>query len=185
MIRFALIVLAALILGGIIHIMTVLSVPEFASQDLWHRASTLQSEPFEMMVLDDPSSSIKQFPGLDPSFVYGLCLADVKNGPVQMKGDMGDAFWSLSYIDVHSRVQFSLSRGTSSRELNVVLSSKAQQRLLAEQPGLVDETSIFITAKDSKGLLVVRQFVGRESDRADRARKLGQLRCKPVSIPIN
>ena len=99
---------------------------------------------------------------MTPGFVYGLCRVDVGGAPAHLHGALEHPFWSVAYINDRNRILFGLTNQISDQTLNVVLASKGQQRLLAEQPELVTETAVTMTARGNAGLLLVRQFVPQE-----------------------
>nr|WP_321457702.1 DUF1254 domain-containing protein [uncultured Cohaesibacter sp.] len=179
MIREALVFFAALIVAAIIHIATIFALPYFAENDIGHRA--LQLGPLNRVhVISDPVEATELSADLDPTFAYGLCRADVSNSPVMLKGRLPSDFWSLDYVDQRGRSQFSLTNQISGSNVNAVLATKGQQRLISEQPDLVDETAIVISATHPKGILLVRVMVSSERDRSDIAQAIQNLSCKPL-----
>ena len=82
-----------------------------------------------------------------------------------MKGYLPTDFWSLNYLDRQGRSQFSLTNEVSGPNINVVLATQGQQRLMTEQPDLLDDTAITIRAGEDRGLLLLRAFVDSETER--------------------
>nr|WP_319516491.1 hypothetical protein [uncultured Cohaesibacter sp.] len=179
MIRETLVFFAALIVAAIIHIATIFALPYFAENDLWHKVQAL-GPVHEMYVLSNPKDAINLSVDLDPTFAYGLCRTNVSDAPVLLKGSLPSNFWSLDYVDRNGRSQFSLTNQISGSNLNVVLATRGQQRLLAERPDLTDETAIAISATGDKGILVVRAMVASERDRSNIASALETLSCGPL-----
>ncbi|WP_316858054.1 hypothetical protein [uncultured Cohaesibacter sp.] len=179
MIRTILLICAALTTAAIIHIGTIFSLPYFAKNDIWHKV--LELAPLNRVyVISSPTEAVKVSADLDPAFAFGLCRVDVSAAPMLMKGTFANDFWSLDYVDQMGRSQFSLTNQISGPKLNAVLATKGQQRLLSERPDLIDETTIVITATDSKGILLVRAFIASERDRPPTARSLDRVLCKPL-----
>ena len=184
MTRLIYVLVAALLTGVIIHIGTIFTIPYFTTNDSWHRALALG--PLQQVhVIADPRQALALSSDLDPTFVYGLCRTDVSEAPVSLMGHIPSDFWSLDYIDRHGRSQFSLTNQISGPAVKIVLATKGQQRLIAERPDLVDETSIVISATEGRGLLLLRAFVSSERERNRIASALSALTCKPLWDPTN
>lgn len=182
MMRFVFIVLASLIAAVVIHIATIFSIPYNSVNDIWHKS--LQLGPIhKVFAIGDPKVATNLSSDLDPLFVYGICRADVEQAPIALKGRVPTDFWSLDYVDSLGRSEFSLTNQTSGPLVNIVLASRGQQRLLAERPDLIDDTSIVISATENKGLLVLRAFVASERKRAMIADAIKLLSCSPLWDP--
>ncbi|HAT87812.1 MAG TPA: hypothetical protein DCS30_18880 [Rhizobiales bacterium] len=179
MIRTLYVVLAALFAAIIIHIITILAVPNMAVNDVWHR-NVRTASLGQLHIIKTAKDVLDDFPELDPAFAYAMCRVDVSNVPAQLTGSLDSGFWSLAYFDVKNRVQFSLTNQISGRDVQVVLANKVQQRLLSERRDLVDDTAVVITAKEDQGLLVLRAFVEQETERNAIARSLSKLDCSPL-----
>lgn len=179
MIRTLYVLLAALFAAIIIHIITILAVPNMAVNDVWNR-SIRTANLGQLHILETAKDVLDDFPELDPTFSYAMCRVDVSKAPAQLTGTLGSGFWSLAYFDIKNRIQFSLTNQISGREVQVVLANKVQQRLLSERRDLVDDTAVIITAKEDQGLLVLRAFVEQETEREAIARSLSKLDCSPL-----
>ncbi|SNY92787.1 Uncharacterized membrane protein [Cohaesibacter sp. ES.047] len=182
MIRFGFVILAALIAAVVIHIATIFSIPYNSVNDVWHKA--LQLGPVhKVFTISDPKAATNLSRDLDPLFAYGICRADVTSAPIALKGQVPSDFWSLNYVDSLGRSQFSLTNQTSGSRVNIVLASPGQQRLLAERPDLIDDTSIIISSTEDRGLLVLRAFVASEQKRDMIADAISALTCSPLWDP--
>lgn len=179
MIRTLYVILAALFAAVVIHIITILAVPNMAVNDVWNR-SMRTANLGQLHILETAKDVLDDFPELDPAFSYAMCRVDVSKAPAQLTGTLGSGFWSLAYFDIKNRIQFSLTNQISGREVQVVLANKVQQRLLSERRDLVDDTAVIITANEDQGLLVLRAFVEQETERKAIARSLSKLDCSPL-----
>ncbi|MCV6601878.1 MAG: DUF1254 domain-containing protein [Cohaesibacter sp.] len=182
MIRLLYVILAALFTAIIIHIVTIIFVPAMAVNDVWHRNMRVAALG-ELHILPSASDALDDFPKLDPAFAYAMCRVDVSKAPVRLSGTLNSGFWSLAYYDMKNRIQFSLTNQISGRDVRIVLANKVQQRLLTKRRDLVDETAVIITAKDTQGLLVLRAFIERETERDDIVRSLSGLECSALWQP--
>ena len=182
MIRLFLILFASIVAGGIVHIATIFAIPYYSTNDIWHRILSL-GPLYKVLTISDPKASIEISKDLDPTFSYGFCRADVTSAPVLLKGTLPIDFWSLNYIDHLGRSQFSMTNQISGVDINIVLATKGQQRLLQERPELVDDTAIVITATNNKGILVLRSFIETERERERTTEAMRRLSCKTIWDP--
>lgn len=179
MIRLIYVLLAALVTALIIHIVTIFAVPHMAVNDVWNRSSYVAGIG-ELHVISSTKDGLETFPELDPSFAYAMCRVDVAQAPAVLSGALDGGFWSLAYFDMKNRIQFSLTNQISGSDVQVVLASKVQQRLLSERRDLVDDTAVIITATEPQGLLVLRAFVEQETEREAVVASLNALNCSPL-----
>ena len=83
MIRALLWILCGLILGGIVHLSTVLAMPQAAKQDAYSRLTPLT--PVNTMVsLAPPTAETTIMPFMDPSFAAAVCRYDLTNGSIKL-----------------------------------------------------------------------------------------------------
>ncbi|TLP44832.1 MULTISPECIES: DUF1254 domain-containing protein [Cohaesibacter] len=179
MIRVLYVLAAALLTGVLIHIGTIFALPYYSINDIWHRVLTM-GPMHRVLVISDPHEAVALSDDLDPTFVYGLCRTDISGAPIAMKGDLQTDFWSLNYLDRYGRSQYSLTNEVSGPNINVILGTKGQYRLLSERRDLIDDTTIVIQANDDKGLLLLRGFVDDEKERARLTEAMRLVSCEPL-----
>lgn len=177
--RTVFVILAGILAAAIIHIIAIFAVPIVAPNDLWHRSVEL-GEAQKFHLLDDMGKSDALFPNLDPAFAYGFCRADISSAPIHLSGRLASDFWSMSYIDAKGRSHFSLTNQISGPELNVVLATRGQQRLISEKPDLLKEGAVIITAKSDKGMLVLRNFISRMSEHKRIRDAMSKIECRAL-----
>ena len=84
MIRWALWLLGGLLLGGIVHLGSVLLLPRTATQDAFTRLSA--SAPANSMVpmpAATPDEAVLPF--MDPAFATSVCRYDLADGPLTLR----------------------------------------------------------------------------------------------------
>ena len=180
--RTVFVVLAAILTAAIIHILAVFAVPHFAQNDVWHRSQAL-GPANAIHLLGNQQAALEIFPELDPSFTYAFCRVSVAETPVHLHGTLSNRFWTLTYLDPKGRHQYGVTNQISGEELDIVLATKGQQRLIAETPDLIQETTIKISATDTEGLLFLRVFIEHESQREDAIASLKSLKCENLWEP--
>ncbi len=79
MIRLPLWILGALLLAGIVHLSTVLAMPQAATQDAYSRLAPLA--PVNTAVqLAPPTAQAATMPFMDPAFAVAVCGYDLSSG---------------------------------------------------------------------------------------------------------
>ena len=87
MIRLPLWILGALLLGGIVHLSTVLAMPQAATQDAYSRLAPLT--PANAVVpLAAPSAQDATMPFMDPAFAVAVCRYDLSAGPLKLSAPL-------------------------------------------------------------------------------------------------
>lgn len=177
MIRSALFVLAGLFLGGIIHIVVILTLPGQATQDVWTRISALNA-------LDRPAILPVPGPGepnplrLDPDLTYGVCQLDLRKGPGVVSGLMPSAFWSVAVFNRQGAVIYSTTnRDGIGRTLDLGVFNPAQTRLLAEQQLDIAEGLLIVESREDDVFALVRLAPTHQAMRKRYEADLGQIFC--------
>ena len=76
MIRVLLTILAGVLLGGVVHLVSVLALPRIASQDAYSRLTPMTKlNEVTQLPLADPSHS--PMPLMDPAFAVAICRYDL------------------------------------------------------------------------------------------------------------
>jgi uncharacterized membrane protein len=90
MIRLALWLLGALLLGGIVHLATVLVLPSLASQDAYARVSAIA--PVNAVIAVPPPTPEKAvMPFMDPAFAMSVCRYDLSRGALKFSVPISQA----------------------------------------------------------------------------------------------
>lgn len=156
MIRPLLWLLAGAVLGGIIHIVVILTLPALAEQSVWTRTAGIEADN-RMAVLPPVIAGQPNPLGLDPELVYGLCRVDLTDGPAYVKGTMPDAFWSVALFNESGIVSYSTTnRDGIGQVLDLGIFNAAQTRLLAQQELDVAEGLLVVESASDKLLVLVR-----------------------------
>jgi len=177
MIRPLLWLLAGLVMGGIIHIAVILSLPALAEQSVWARVASIEAD--DRMVILPPVLPGEANPlGLDPALVYGLCRVDLAQGPAYVSGTLPDAFWSIALFNQAGIVTYSTTnRDGIGQTLQLGIFNAAQTRLLAQQQLDVAEGLLVVESASDALLVLVRLAPPQLVMRARFEKALAQVDC--------
>ena len=179
MTRFLLWLLGGVVLGGIIHIVVILTLPRLAEDTVWTRVTALNATN-KMVILPKVESGQPNPLGLDPEVIYGLCSVDLANGPTYLSGVLPDAFWSVALFNEAGTVTYSTTnRDGIGQVLQLGIFNAAQTRLLAQQQLDLAEGVLVVEATSDKLFAVVRLIPPHQAMRARFEQELSEASCGP------
>lgn len=170
-------VLTGIVLGGIIHLVVVLSLPSLVETNLWSRMGALGADG-RVVVLPAATAGAPNPLGLDPELAYAACRIDLRQGPGFVRGVLPLSFWSLAVYNAKGIVLYSTTnRDGVGSNLDLGIFNAVQTRLLAEQRLDVAEGMIIVEAPENDVIVVVRLAPGHPAMRARYEAQLGRLGC--------
>lgn len=177
MIRLLMWLLGGVVLGGIIHIVVILTLPALAEQSVWTRVAEIEAD--NRMVILPPVAAGEPNPlGLDPALVYGLCRVDLANGPAYVSGVLPDAFWSVALFNQSGIVTYSTTnRDGIGQTLELGIFNAAQTRLLAQQELDIAEGLLVVEAASNRLLILVRLAPPHQAMRQRFEQELAKVTC--------
>ena len=151
------VVLAIIFLSTSIHIVAVLLVPRFASDDGWSRLDTFAEAGRFKPIPNEAKSAL--LPGLDPLFVHSACSLSLAEAPGVLSLSAPDRFWSLALYDSSSIAIFSLNdRTAQDGTLDMLVVNPVQNALLKESPPDDIDDIIVVEADDDNLIAVFRLY---------------------------
>ena len=96
MIRLVFTIIAGVLLGGVVHLVSVLALPRIASQDAYSRLTPMTKlNAVTQLPLADPNNS--PMPFMDPAFAVAICRYDLSGGPIKLTVPVSQAYTSVSF----------------------------------------------------------------------------------------
>lgn len=124
--------LAALIVAGLVHILTILAIPNVATRDSYARlASFGQTNRFAPLPKAAPGAEL--LPMQDPAMARSVCRYDVNGGPVRVRAEISglDGLLTLSFHDRRGASFYATTdRGGLRGRIDVVLLTLSQRDAL-------------------------------------------------------
>ncbi len=156
MIRFFFWILGGVLLGGLIHLVVILTLPNSASRDVWHRLENL-APVARMTVLEDIEPGAPNPLQLDPALLYGICRLELGDGPGVINGQLPMAFWSVAVFNPEGHTIYATTnRSATGRVLDLGVFAPSQIRMLAEQRFDIDESSLIVESDGNDAAVVLR-----------------------------
>jgi uncharacterized membrane protein len=177
MFRTLLWLLGGVLLGAVIHIVVILTLPGLAATSAWDRVAALGAGD-KPVVLPQIAAGTPNPLRLDPELTYAACQLDLAKGAGIVSGTLPAAFWSVSVYDKAGTVLYSTtSRDGAGQVLDVGLFDASQTRLLAEQKLDVAEGLLIVEAPEDNVMVVVRLAPPQPAMRARYEQALSSLTC--------
>jgi uncharacterized membrane protein len=182
MLRLLYAILLGLVGAALVHIVVLVLVPSFSSNDAWTRlaaqANLYHAIPFTAETGGDPVAK-----SVDPLFRAAACRFDLGEGFVHLKTDGRVPFWSVSIYDRSGENLYSLNdRVALKRNLDIVVITPAD--LIELKKNLPEELSgsVFVETEIGEAIAVVRAFVPNDTWLPTVASFLGGLSCSPETL---
>jgi uncharacterized membrane protein len=181
MIRWLLWLLGGLLLGGIVHLATVLLLPRTATQDAYTRLSAT-APANGIMALPAPTPDDAVLPFMDPAFATAVCRYDLATGPLKLRVPVSQAYTSVSFYSRNGVAYYAINdRAAGRRIIELDLMTARQRADLPEDEEVTAADRLIVEAPTATGLILVRTF-GPEPGLMQMARRaLAAARCGAAS----
>jgi uncharacterized membrane protein len=156
MIRLLLWTLGAVLLGGIVHLSTVLAMPKAANQDAYSRLVPLT--PVNTMVpLPAPSANASIMPFMDPAFAAAVCRYDLSGGSIKLSAPLSQAYTSVTFYTRNSVAYYAIDdRAAGRRAIELDLMTAEQHAQVPEEEDVTAADRLIIESPTTTGLIVLR-----------------------------
>lgn len=167
---------AGVIMGGILHILTVLGLPYIAEKDAWSRLSGFERN--KLMLADD--SEVAALPFSAPDVVHAYCVFDLSARNLVVTTPMLDATWSVA-VSTPQAENFYLITGADAKRNDIRLLVVARERLAQEESterSEEGEEQNIVVSPALQGIVAIRAPLRGESFRRRTIEALKQARCE-------
>lgn len=178
MVRSSLYLLAGALLGLLIHLVVILTMPALAANTVAARLGTL-AQLDKPVLLPAVAAGAPNPLRLDPELAYGLCRLDLRGGPGEVTGTLPLTSWSVAVYDTSGTVLYSTTnRDGIGQALDLGIFDTAQTRLLAEQKIDVDAGLLIVESPTDDVYVLVRLASEQPAMRERYASQLSKLQCR-------
>ena len=183
MIRLPLWILGALLLGGIVHLSTVLAMPQAATQDAYSRLA--QFTPVNAVVpLDAPSATNATMPFMDPAFAVAICRYDLSAGPLKLNAPLSQAYTSVTFYTRNSVAYYAINdRAAGRRAIELDLMTEEQHAQVPEEENVTAADRLIIESPTHRGLIVLRALAPEPELMVMARRALAGAQCRIEPLP--
>jgi uncharacterized membrane protein len=156
MIRWLMWILGGILLGGIVHLATVLAMPQAATQDAYSRLEPLT--PVNAMVpLAAPTAQASIMPFMDPAFAEAACRYDLADGSIKLNAPVSQAYTSVTFYTRNSVAYYAINdRAAGRRAIELDLMTPEQHAQVPEEEDVTAADRLIIESPTATGLIVLR-----------------------------
>lgn len=156
MIRLALWLLGGLLLGGIVHLATVLMLPGMATQDAYSRLSPV-APVNEVVPIPAPSPEKSAMPFMDPAFAMSVCRYDLSDGPLKFSVPISQAYTSVSFYTRSDVAYYAINdRAAGRRVIELDLMTTDQRNDLPDNEEITAADRLIVESPSTTGLIVIK-----------------------------
>jgi uncharacterized membrane protein len=171
-------VLGALVLGGIVHLSTVLAMPQAAKQDAYARLAPVASVN-TMTTLAPPSAQASVMPFMDPAFAVAVCRYDISSGPLKLNAPVSQAYTSVTFYTRNSVAYYAINdRAAGRRAIELDLMTAEQHAQMPEEEDVTAADRLIIESPTTTGLIVLRALAAEPGLMAMARRALAAAQCR-------
>ena len=177
MIRLAFTVAAGVLLGLIVHLVSVLALPKIASEDAYSRLTPLTKlNAVTQLPLADPGNTL--MPYLDPAFAEAICRYDLSTGPLKLKVPVSQAYTSVSFYTRNELAYYAINdRSAGKKVIELDLMTEAQHNDLPEDEDVTAADRLIIDSPTNTGLIVMKALAAEPSLMAQAQASLAASSC--------
>jgi uncharacterized membrane protein len=178
-IRFLLWLLGGVLLGGVVHLATVLLLPTMATQDAYSRLTPLT--PVNKVVpIPAPSPDKATMPFMDPAFAMAVCRYDLTDAPMKFSVPISQAYTSVSFYTRSDIAYYAINdRAAGRRVIELDLMTPDQHNDLPDNEEITAADRLIVESPTNTGLIVIKALAAEPGLLASAQNLLASARCQP------
>jgi uncharacterized membrane protein len=155
-IRLLFTIVAGVLLGLVVHLVSVLALPRIATQDAYSRLTPITKlNAVTQLPPSDPNNVLMPF--LDPAFATAVCRYDLSDGPIKLTVPVSQAYTSVSFYTRNEVAYYAINdRSAGKRVIELDLMTEAQHNELPEDEEITAADRLIIDSPTATGLIVLK-----------------------------
>jgi uncharacterized membrane protein len=155
-IRLAFTIIAGVLLGGVVHLVSVLALPRIATQDAYSRLTPITTlNTVVQLPAADPANTL--MPYLDPALALAVCRYDLSGGPLKLTVPVTQAYTSVSFYTRNELAYYAINdRSAGKKVIELDLMTEAQHNELPEDEEITAADRLIIDSPSATGLIVIK-----------------------------
>lgn len=156
MIRWMIVVISGLIIGGIIHLATILVLPTLATQDAYSRVARISAiNGVNALPAVEPGKEL--MPMMDPAFAYAACRYDLREGPIKLTLPVAQSYTSVSFYTNKNVAYYAINdRSAGRRIIELYLMTVDQHADVPEDENITAADRLIIDSPSRTGLIILK-----------------------------
>ncbi|MGH6778392.1 MAG: DUF1254 domain-containing protein [Bradyrhizobium sp.] len=156
MIRLLLTIVAGILLGGIVHLVSVLALPLIANADAYSRLKPL-AKVNAVAQLAPAAPNNKLMPYMDPAFAVAICRYNLSNGPIKLRVPVSQDYTSVSFYTRSDLAYYAINDRSAGKKVIVLdLMTEAQHDALPQDENITAADRLIVDSPTETGLIVMK-----------------------------
>jgi uncharacterized membrane protein len=178
MIRLLFTIIAGVLLGGVVHLVSVLALPRIATQDAYSRLTPMTKlNAVTTLPLADPNNA--PMPFMDPAFAIAICRYDLSGGSIKLAVPVSQAYTSVSFYTRNEVAYYAINDRSAGRKvIELDLMTEAQHAELPEDEDVTAADRLIIDSPTATGLIVLKALAAEPGLMAQAQATLAASSCK-------
>jgi uncharacterized membrane protein len=178
MIRLVFTIIAGVLLGGIVHLVSVLALPRIATEDAYSRLTPITKlNDVTQLSPADPGNTL--MPYMDPAFAVAICRYDLSGGSIKLKVPVSQAYTSVSFYTRNELAYYAINdRSAGKKVIELDLMTEAQHNDLPEDEDVTAADRLIIDSPTSTGLIVMKALAAEPGLMPQAQASLAAASCK-------
>jgi uncharacterized membrane protein len=183
MIRLLFTIIAGVLLGLIVHLVSVLALPRIATQDAYSRLTpTTKLNAVSMLPAAEPGNTLMPF--LDPAFAVAVCRYDLSSGSLKLTVPVSQAYTSVSFYTRNEIAYYAINdRSAGKKVIELDLMTEAQHNDLPEDEDVTAADRLIIDSPTTTGLIVMKALAAEPGLMPQAQASLAASRCSVQTEP--
>jgi uncharacterized membrane protein len=183
MIRLLFAIIGGVLLGGVVHLVSVLALPRIATQDAYSRLTPLTKlNAVTALPLANPNNA--PMPFMDPAFAIAVCRYDLSGGPIKLAVPVSQAYTSVSFYTRSDVAYYAINdRSAGRRVIELDLMTEAQHAELPEDEDVTAADRLIIDSPTATGLIVLKALAPEPGLMVQAQATLAASSCKVQTEP--
>lgn len=183
MIRLLFAVVGGVLLGGVVHLVSVLALPRIATQDAYSRLTPLTTvNAVTPLALVTPDNA--PMPFMDPSFATAVCRYDLTGGPIKLSVPVSQAYTSVSFYTRSEVAYYAINDRSAGRKvIELDLMTEAQHAEVPEDEDVTAADRLIVDSPSATGLIVLKALAAEPGLMPQAQASLAASSCKVQTEP--
>jgi uncharacterized membrane protein len=183
MIRWLFAIIGGVLLGVVVHLVSVLALPRVATQDAYARLVPI-TRVNAVTALPPAAPSGAPMPFMDPAFATAACRYDLSDGPIKLTVPVSQAYTSVSFYTRNDVAYYAINdRSAGRRVIELDLMTEAQHAGLPEEEDATSADRLIIDSPTPTGLIVLKALAAEPGLMAQAQASLAAARCAVQPMP--
>jgi len=171
-------IVAGVLLGLVVHLVSVLALPRIATQDAYSRLTPL-TELNAVTALPPAEPGNALMPFMDPAFATAICRYDLSGGAIKLAVPVSQAYTSVSFYTRNEIAYYAINDRSAGRKvIELDLMTEAQHNDLPEDEEITAADRLIIDSPTTTGLIVMKALAAEPGLMPQAQASLAAASCK-------